>query len=494
MTTITLLKLNEVHLRVVCDDRGIMQDLNDFFSFYMDGYMFSPKFKARIWDGKIRILNYATGKLPIGLITYVEYFAKLNNCELDIDPKLIDSNPISPQETKDYIDGLNLEIGGNKIIPRLHQYIGIHHALSKKRSCLVSPTSSGKSLIAYVIARYLKETTNKKVLIVVPTVLLVTQLYKDFTDYSSGNDFDVESEVHTITGGSEKNGDCDIYISTWQSISKLNRNYFEQFSGCIFDETHLLTGKSLQNISEKLTDASYRIGMTGTLVDSKANKLIIEGSTGLAKDLITTKELMNKGEVAKLKIDVQFLKYEDHICKGARQLDYQAEIKAICNYKVRTDWLSNMVLSKKNNSLVLFGTVVHGKEIHKTLTELTDRNVYLIYGNIPKEKREEIRIQMESEEDAILVASYQTLSTGVSIRNLHNIIFASPSKSKVRVLQSIGRGLRLHESKEHMTLIDVVDDMSWKKHKNYSLKHFIERQEHYNTSGFDYEITYNDIN
>lgn len=491
MTTITLKKINEVHLRVICTDRGMLQDLNDFFSFYMDGYQFSPKFKARIWDGKIRLLNYASGILPIGLTSYVEYFAKINKCDLDIDPNLLDSNDISPQQTKEFIDNLNLEINNTKIIPRMHQYLGIHYALSKKRLCLLSPTSSGKSLMAYAITRFIKDNSEGKVLIVVPTVLLVTQLYKDFIDYSSGNDFDVETEVHRITGGCEKNSDAGIYISTWQSISKLGVVWFSQFTGVIYDECHLLTGKSLQDISNKLKNASYRIGMSGTLVDAKANKLVIEGSTGLVKELITTKELMDKGEVAKLKIDVQFLKYTESICRGSRTLDYQAEIKAICNYSVRTKWIADMVLNMNTNSLVLFNTIEHGKEIYKTISELTDRNVYLIYGSIAKEKREEIRMQMELEKDAILVGSYATLSTGVNVKNLHNIVFASPSKSKVRVLQSIGRGLRLHKTKKFMTLIDIVDDMSWKKHKNYSLKHFIERQEYYNTNKFDYEITNN---
>ena len=354
---------------------------------------------------------------------------------------------------------------------------------------MLSPTSSGKSLIAYMAARYILDTEPGDVLIVVPTVGLTTQMFKDFIDYSNMNGWDVEDNVHLISAGAEKVTEKRVTISTWQSIAKLPPSYFEHFSAVLYDEAHLLKGQSLQNIADKCVNTPYRIGMTGTLDGAKANQLIIEGVTGKVKSLISTKQLMDKGEVAQLKIQIELLKYPDYMCKGARQLDYQAEIKAISGYAERNNVVADMAIAQEKNTLLLFNTKSHGKLLYDYLIkQCPDRNVYFTNGDTAKDRREEIRVQMEKDTNAILVASYGTLSTGVSIKNLHVIIFGSPSKSKIRVLQSIGRGLRLHKDKTHMVLIDVVDDLSWKKRRNYSVKHFIERQNHYNDSGFDYTV------
>lgn len=486
---ITAVKLNEVHMRLDSDDNGILQELNEFFSFYMEGYRFSPKYKARMWDGRIHLYNYASRKLYCGLLPYVREFCKAENIELVVDSGLESDNKIEPQHTKMYADSLKLGLNGESIVPRAHQYMGLYHAMKQKRTCLLSPTSSGKSLIAYMIARYVLDTEEGDFLLVVPTVSLTTQMYKDFIDYSSLNGWSTEDNVHLISAGAEKLTDKRITISTWQSISKLPPSYFENFSCVLYDEAHLLKGQSLQNIADKCVNTPYRIGMTGTLDGAKSNQLVIEGISGKVRSLITTKQLMDKGEIAQLKIEVELLRYPDYMCKGARQLDYPAEIKAISGYTERNNTVCDMAIDQTKNTLLLFNTKAHGKLLFDRIKkQCPNRSVYFTNGDTSKERREEIRVLMEKEEDAILVASYGTLSTGVSIKNLHVIIFGSPSKSRIRVLQSIGRGLRLHKNKTHMILIDVVDDLSWKKRRNYSVKHFIERQNHYNTSGFDYSV------
>ena len=486
---ITITKIDEVYMRIDSDDISLLQNLNDFFSFFMDGYRFSPKYKARMWDGKIRLFHYLNRTLYIGLLPYVIDYCKTEEIKVNIDPKLKIETSVTPEQTKQYIDHLNLGINGKKISPRTHQYMGLYHIMKYKRALLQSPTASGKSLIAYTVTRYILDINcNNRILIVVPTISLVTQMYKDFIDYSCLNNWSVKDNVHTISAGDKKYTDKRVVISTWQSIHKLPPSYFASFKGVIFDEAHLLKGQSLQNISNKCSQAEYRIGMTGTVQNTKANILVLEGTTGKLKNLITTKQLMDKGEVAQLKIDVEFLKYPDYMCKGARQLNYQAEINAISGYKERNKVVCDMAIKQKNNTLLLFNTIAHGKLLYEYIKNNCDRTVYYIDGSTNKTEREDIRVKMEKDKDSILICSYGTTSTGISIKNLHVIIFASPSKSKVRVLQSIGRGLRLHEDKKHMLLIDVVDDLSWKKRRNYSIKHFIERQNHYNDSGFNYSI------
>ena len=158
--------------------------------------------------------------------------------------------------------------------------------------------------------------------------------------------------------------------------------------------------------------------------------------------------------------------------------------------RARNEFIKNLALSLKGNSLILFQFVEkHGKDLHNIIQEQAKgRHVFFVYGGTDVEVRESIRAITEKEKDAIIVASYGTFSTGVNIRNLHNIIFASPSKSRVRNLQSIGRGLRLGENKEEAVLFDISDDFRIGKFANYTLKHFIERVKIYDEEKFSYKF------
>jgi superfamily II DNA or RNA helicase len=133
----------------------------------------------------------------------------------------------------------------------------------------------------------------------------------------------------------------------------------------------------------------------------------------------------------------------------------------------------------------------HGEILYNMIKDtknIGNRKVFFVHGGVDTDEREEIRRIMEIENDAIIVASFGTFSTGISIRNLHNIIFAMPTKSSIRTLQSIGRGLRQSEGKEIATLYDIADDMRYKKHMNYTLSHFVERTKIYNNEKFPFKI------
>lgn len=340
--------------------------------------------------------------------------------------------------------------------------------------------NSGKSLIIYLLTRFY----DTKTLIIVPTTSLVSQMASDFESYG------YKDKIHKIYSGQEKDDhEAKVIVSTWQSIFKLPKSWFDKFNVVIGDEAHLFTAKSLTSIMEKLSNCKYRFGFTGTLDNSECHKLILEGNFGIVKKVTTTSELMEKGHVADLKIKSIILDYSDEEKKLAKNFNYQDEMNFIVSHKKRNKFIQKLVTVLNGNTLVLFQYVEkHGKEL-KQLLEKTKKKVYYIDGSVSGEIREDIRTIVENDQNSIIVASYGTLSTGVSIKNLHNIIFASPSKSKIRNLQSIGRGLRTSNLKTLCTLYDIADDLSWKSRRNYTLLHFNERIKIYAEENFEYRIT-----
>jgi superfamily II DNA or RNA helicase len=326
----------------------------------------------------------------------------------------------------------------------------------------------------------------KRGLLIVPTTSLVEQMYSDFASYG----YDSDQYCHRQYAGKDKHTNKFLTITTWQSIYKNEKDYFEQFDFVLGDEAHQFKAKSLTTILSGCTNTKYRIGTTGTLDGTQTHRLVLEGLFGPVYKATTTAELIDKGQLASFKIKCLILKYPDAICKEARSWDYNQEMEYIVKNNARNEFIKNLVMSLKGNSLVLFQFVEkHGKNLYEIIKqEAGDRKVFFVYGGTDVDIRESIRAITEKEMDAIIVASYGTFSTGVNIRNLHNIIFASPSKSRVRNLQSIGRGLRLGENKEQAVLFDVADDFRIGKFANFTLKHFAERVKIYDEEKFNYKF------
>ena len=367
--------------------------------------------------------------------------------------------------------------------PRDYQLEAFVYAVRNRRALLLSPTASGKSFIIYLLTRYY----NARTLIIVPTTSLVSQLASDFADYG----FESDRYVHRIFSGQDKQTDKPIVISTWQSIYKLDKKYFEQFDVVIGDEAHLFKANSLSSIMSKLHNCRFRFGFTGTLDGTQTHRLVLEGLFGVVKKVTTTAELIEQKHLADFSIKAIVLKYPDDTKKLLKDASYQDEIDFIVRNESRNRFIKNLALSLDNgNTLLLFQYVEkHGKVLYNMIkNDAGDRKVFFVSGEVEGEEREQIRKIVETEQDAIIVASYGTFSTGVNIRNLHNIIFSSPSKSRIRNLQSIGRGLRMSDTKTSSTLYDIADDLSWKSKKNHTLLHFIERINIYNEEKFVYKI------
>ena len=479
---LTVQLVNHSMIAVACEP-GIRQELSDYFCFMVPGAKFMPAVKRRQWDGKIRLFNAMSCQMNAGLYAKLckfaadrHYHIKLARSDYGLPNE---KNTISHQAMVKQLASFNPPFE-----PRDYQYDAIVHSVERKRAVLLSPTGSGKSFIIYNLMRYYLEEYEQNVLVVVPTTSLVEQMTKDFHDYG----FDTDTHVHKIYSGKDKVTKKRVIVTTWQSVYKLSKEWFEQF-GCVFgDECHLFKAKSLSTMMNKCTEAEYRFGTTGTLDGTQVNKLVLEGLFGPTNRVTFTRDLQDKGTLAKLKIDMLMLDYPKEVRRINKDRTYQEEVDFLVGFEPRNKLIRNIALTQQGNTLVLYQYVEkHGEVLYKMIKEKHD-NVFYVHGGTDVGDREAIRGIVEKSEGAIIVASLGTFSTGINIRNLHNIVFASPSKSQVKVLQSIGRGLRKADNGQSTKLYDISDDLSWESKKNFTLKHAGERVKIYNREKFDFEL------
>ena len=472
-------KLDEVYLKIEAD-ADIRRELGEYFTFEVPGFKFMPQFRNRVWDGKIRLFSYATGKIYTGLYPYIVNWCNENDVQV-VDGTKIKDTKVDISKVDEFIKALKIPME-----VRDYQKEAFIHAVKKNRCLLLSPTASGKSLIVYLLTRFNQLRIKNKILIIVPTTSLVEQLYKDFKDYGYNSD----KYVHRIYEGHSRDTDKQIIISTWQSIYNQPKKWFGQFDMIVGDEAHLFKAVSLTKIMTKLNKCKYRVGLTGTLDGTKTHKLVLEGLFGSVNKVVSTTELQEKGKLAALKIFCLVLQHGKTERDFLKDKTYQEEMDFLVSNTKRNKFIRNLVSGLQGNTLCLFQYVEkHGQTLKEMIEEKADdKKIFYVHGGVEAEEREKIRFITEKSDNAIIVASFGTFSTGINIRNLHNIVFASPSKSRIRNLQSIGRGLRLKDNNSEATLYDISDDLSYNEKENYTLAHFRERINIYNEEDFDYEI------
>ena len=478
-------KKNEVYIKLNDVEPSTAAELNDFFTFEVPGFKYMPAYRNKMWDGKIRLYNIVTGEIYMGLLPYIEEYLQNNGEYYELEEGLRSERTVARSVVQGFIRGIRPTLGGRKIKIRDYQIDAVSHAIATNRSLLISPTASGKSLIIYCLVRYY-QMMELKTLILVPTTSLVEQMYKDFEDYgwSSG------TYCQKIYQGYDRKVVKDVVISTWQSIHRMPRPYFRQFGAVFGDEAHLFKAKSLTGIMTKLDHCKYRFGLTGTLDGTQTHRLVLEGLFGKAKYVVTTKELIDNKTLADLQIKCIILNYPDEDRQTVKEFDYGAELEYIVTKEERNLFVCDLVGHCNGNTLCLFQFVEkHGKPLYSIIEEkYKDRKVFFVYGGVDTDTREQIREIVENETNSIIVASYGTFSTGINIRNIDNIVFSSPSKSKIRVLQSLGRGLRVGDKSKSLRLFDIADDLSYSSRLNFTLRHFKQRLNIYDEQGFNYKI------
>ena len=479
MSQLVVKKKNEVYLQILSEPH-VHRELADYFSFELPEAKFlkrQPRY--RYWDGMIHLYSPGTGELYHGLLSHLKEWCKERQYAIRYEDNdwygevEVENDFVSPPAVADYMKHIC------KYKPRDYQYMTVYKALKNNRGLFLSPTGSGKSLMIYSIVRYYVA-AGKKILLIVPTTSLVEQMIKDFKDYG----WNAEEFCHTIYSGKDKNTDKPVVISTWQSIYKFPKRYFDDIDCVIGDEAHLFKAKSLTGILTKLHNAKYRFGFTGTLDGSKTHKWVLEGLFGACEQVTKTDSLIKKGFLSNLRIKVL-------VCKHDYQYfaDFHEEMEYIVSHNKRNNLIKNLVNDIDGNTLVLFNYVEkHGEPLYELINNYIsdERKVFFVHGATDTEDREQVRAITERESNAVIIASYGTFSTGINIKRLHNIVFASPSKSRVRNLQSIGRVLRKGEGKDIATLYDIADDISGRR-DNYTLRHLYERIAIYQEENFKYE-------
>jgi superfamily II DNA or RNA helicase len=489
MSDVTIYKKNEVYIKLECEPH-ILYELSPYFTFSVESAKFMPQYRGRGWNGEIRLLSTATGEIYAGLLDKV--IAKIKNHGYTYefkDNKYYDLPfEVNEEITEEGVKGYMKHIC--TLNPYDYQVNAVYECLRYNRKTIVSATSSGKSYMIYALVRYYV-TKKKRVLVVFPTTSLIQQMYKDWIEYG----WDAEKYCHMIYSGQEKNTELEVTLSTWQGIHKLDKSFFEDYDCVIVDECHGCKSKSLIDIMKKSHNAKYRFGFTGTLSngskDSQTHEWVISGLFGPSYKAVGTKELIDKGRASKLDIKCLVLKHNPQ-----KFNTYEDEIQFIINNEQRNNFIKKLALDLKGNTLVLFARVeTHGLPLYESINSGSDSNrkIFFVHGGVDVQEREQVREITERENNAIIVASYGVFSTGISIKNLHNVIFASPSKSRIRNLQSIGRVLRKGNNKDKATLYDIADDATYNSRKNYTLNHFIERIKIYNEEEFNYDITTLDL-
>jgi len=521
--------------------------LMDDLSVFVDGYKFSPKFRAGVWDGKkyyFKMLPNFAMRIPKGLVETIVNRYKNHLTEPYV--------PIRKTEviSRDYIEEF-VETLGLPFTPYDYQIDALEIALNQPRKILQSATGSGKSLIIYMIMRFF-EAHDKKGLLIVPNVGLAEQMKSDFLSYGMSEE-ELNEKFHTIFSGKEKTFRFPMTVTTWQSAILMNRSHFSQLDYVLVDEAHLATGDSLQKLLENSENCLWKIGLTGTLPKTYEGRYTLAATLGKSIKIITPQGLIERGLATPVTIVTVYLNYSEEDRRKVRALkNYQKETKFLEEHYGRNNLIAKLAIQATNkygNTLVMYSSISHGtsllalilknkfgldepfilekvtpKRVEKmkaeghelsnvfVLTALTEKDkrtlrkhyasgieeirslddyhIYIIKGSIEGEIRNEIRTLLENVDDAILIGSAATVSTGMNVKRLHNIFLASSTKSSIRLNQTIGRGMRLHEDKGMMRFFDFIDDFSHttKKgkivSKNYTLKHSYERLNEYIEHGY----------
>ena len=486
---------NRQYLRVDEATELELEQLNISLTKRIDSWRFNPLVRRGVWDGYVSYFK-DNKWVPAGLWRYV-----YNTCkEYKFDLKINGITELFDKDiTADWFEKYALALfEGSEITPRDYQIDAAYNIL-KFRKCLSElATASGKTLISFLTVAYLLEREKaQKILFIVPNVSLVVQATEDFSDYNFANRINIK--IQQIYSGQKIRPGRNVVIGTYQSLVKKDKEYFEQFDAVIVDETHKAKSTSIKTILSKCVNAEYRYGLSGTIPkEGTLDRLTLMAFTGPLISEVNSYFLQQEGYIANCKVKVIEMDYAPETAKKAfeelalNKYDnkdvFQLEQNYIINSEPRLNFICKVISKIPRNSLVLFHRIEHGKKVYEKLRQETDKSVYYVDGGTDKDIREEYKKKMEVGNNVVIVASYGTFSTGISIKKIHNIFFTESFKSEVIIRQSIGRGLRQHSSKDSVLIIDFVDDLCTEEWKNYLMKHSKARQRIYNEQRFEYEV------
>ena len=381
---------------------------------------------------------------------------------------------------KDDLPKLSLEL-------RDYQITATNAALKQGTGNIVISMAGGKTLIIATLIQSIRNNTNKNLtLIIVPSIQLVEQTYKDFIDYGLDS-----TNITRWSGKHKKDPKAEIIIASSSILqSKLSdRSFFKDLDLLIVDEAHKCRkGNKINKLIDQIP-TPHKFGFTGTMPPDKIDYWNVVGKLGPVVYEKTSKELRDEKYISDGIIEVIKLEYNNmpihtevpSILKPT--VAYDTECDFLYENQFRNNIINNLCDRLDKNTLIIVDRIIHGEAIYNTIKELHKKKVYFIQGSVSLEAREEIRTLMEDRDDIICIAISKIFSTGINIKNLHYIIFGDAGKAKIKIIQSIGRGLGLHETKNKLVIFDIADNLT------YGKRHLEERINLYDQEKYKYKIT-----
>ena len=464
MIEVKLKLANNLHIRILTEDRKYMINMREYFTQHVEGFQFMPAWRSGSWDGKICMINKVTNTIPYGLLfdfirIHKKYFKNY---------KLVISDEVKQLfKGQKFIPRYNLSLK-----PYPYQKECIRACLNYTKGIIRSSTSSGKSLIISYIVKTLLERRKSGVnnaIVIVPSKQLVEQFYKDMIEY--GIDKDIIGRVYQ----KYKQWDNSIVISTWQTLMN-NHDKISYYDCVIIDETHQSKSIELKKILKK-SNCKYRFGFTGTLHSSILDNWNTKSYIGPVLKDYPSGFLADKGYISKCNVNILNLEYQQKKIEGT----YDEVKDIVFTNQFRMNLVKNLSNQLDHNVLLLVGKVEkEGEVLEEYLKENTDKEVVFLSGRDDVNLREEWRKKMGKSKNILMIATYGIFSTGINIPNLKYIVLVAPFKSKIRILQSIGRSLRKHEDKEDGAYIFDIHD-----HTNFFDKHGKIRYRYYDSEKFE---------
>jgi superfamily II DNA or RNA helicase len=478
MYSVYIEKTNNNIATVYSDESCVHEELYDRFK--VDDPSYRPNNFSK-YDGKIRLYDKTTGHFDAGLLHRV--LPTLKNYKVEVDKNFNNFRHITDKELHEWIDELNLPF-----TPHEYQFRIVRDFIKYRRLTALADTGAGKSLVIYIICRFLSEVQDGHVLVLVPRIQLVSQLYDNFKEYGWT---ECNRNVQQIVSGKPKNVHRPIVISTWQSLQDMGSDYFDPFTSVICDEVHGASAKKQTKIIKNCRNATDRLGLTGTLNGTELHQYQVEGLFGATRQYVETQELKDLGQASQTQIYMTTIRYPSIDNIRLSKLDYEGTIQYLLKHPGRMKYIAKLAKMRSDNnenSLVIFERVEKGLlEFKKYLEDMgVGDRVRIIEGSVKLDDRREITVDLEKDGGYILIATWGTLSTGISIKRLHNLFLASSTKGLIRVLQTLGRMLRIHEFKTVARIIDFVDDYRKSPSANcYYIEHSKERYKYYKMKKHD---------
>lgn len=470
---VTISKVDSSDIKIIGDveDRVL---ISSYFTKPVEGFRYHPLFKTGRWDGMVRFFKITTGLLPFGLYHELINFLEKNEIKYILDDNIL--NDITPKEIEDF--HLATKNFNPEMSHREYQLSAAKKILEIRRGILEHPTGSGKTVTSYLILNYLLQKGYKDILFIVPNKSLLAQTYAAFEKY--GFSLDLLGKYF----GDEKDDTKTITIGTWQSLSK-NIKLLNKTKIIICDEVHGVKAKELTELLKNCINSEYRIGVTGSLPRDETNRFSIIGGIGPVIDKIETNKLIFDEKVlSEISIKIFDLEYPKSLKKLVKE--YKDEKAIIKSYDVRKKLFKTIInhyVKPGENCLVLFDEIELGKNYKEFIEpHFPNKKIYWIVGATKIMEREEIRLLTNIQKDVIVFGSLGTCSTGIDIPRLHHIIFLFSGKSVIRIKQSIGRGMRLHNEKENVVIYDIADGLK------FGRRHLLERMKIYADEGFPVEL------